>query len=354
MARAGVTYHDVSQAAAKLSQQNRTITVDSVRETLGTGSKSTIAPLLKTWKAKQEGTVEEKQSGLPSELLSTVKGLYLGMQQQADANVEAIRSQSKSEIEKLNQKLIEIQKANETLSTQLAKSEQIIGELKEDNASLKKELQLEQQNLIEIRTKESALLERLGDRQDEIARFISQLKQAQSNLDHYRTSVQQQRDEERASFDQQRMDLERLINQANSENQTLLKQVEKSNSDLSQVMSNHDLLKSTNESLDLKLQQQRVAMRELQNRFNELSTGYKTLDQVNVQLESKIQKYTDQNSGLEKSLVIAEEKIAMLEIANDKKENKLASLAHDNLILTQEKALVEGQFKQLQRSIEAV
>ena len=55
MGRAGILYADVKQAAAKLLALGKNPTVDSVREELGsTGSKSTIAPLLKRWKAEQQ------------------------------------------------------------------------------------------------------------------------------------------------------------------------------------------------------------------------------------------------------------------------------------------------------------
>ena len=46
MARAGVTYHDVAKAAEAIKTQGQEPTVDRVREHMGTGSKSTIAPLL--------------------------------------------------------------------------------------------------------------------------------------------------------------------------------------------------------------------------------------------------------------------------------------------------------------------
>lgn len=51
MARAGVTYHDVVKAAEAIKSQRQEPTVDRVREHLGTGSKSTIAPLLKRWRS---------------------------------------------------------------------------------------------------------------------------------------------------------------------------------------------------------------------------------------------------------------------------------------------------------------
>ena len=52
MARAGIIYSHVAKAAAALVAEGKNPTVDTIRAALGdTGSKSTIAPLLKRWKA---------------------------------------------------------------------------------------------------------------------------------------------------------------------------------------------------------------------------------------------------------------------------------------------------------------
>jgi len=75
MARPGILYSDVAKAAAKLVEGGMNPTVDSVREALGgTGSKSTIAPLLKRWKAEHQGEIAQAEAGLPPSLLAAVKG----------------------------------------------------------------------------------------------------------------------------------------------------------------------------------------------------------------------------------------------------------------------------------------
>ena len=75
MARTGVTYFDISKAAETIVERGETPTVDKVRAQLGTGSKSTIAPLLKRWRT-DSGIIIEPQSGLPSDLLEAVKSLF--------------------------------------------------------------------------------------------------------------------------------------------------------------------------------------------------------------------------------------------------------------------------------------
>ena len=54
MGRAGILYSDVARVATQLVEAGNLPTVDTVRAALGgTGSKSTIAPYLKRWKAEQ-------------------------------------------------------------------------------------------------------------------------------------------------------------------------------------------------------------------------------------------------------------------------------------------------------------
>lgn len=50
MARIGVTYKDIAEASETIKSRGQEPTVDRVREYLGTGSKSTIAPHLKQWR----------------------------------------------------------------------------------------------------------------------------------------------------------------------------------------------------------------------------------------------------------------------------------------------------------------
>src|SRR3569623_706175 len=77
MGRAGILYSHVAKAAAKLVADGKNPTVDNVREALGgTGSKSTIAPMLKRWKAEHTKDIVEAELGVPAELLQAIKGVY--------------------------------------------------------------------------------------------------------------------------------------------------------------------------------------------------------------------------------------------------------------------------------------
>lgn len=66
MSRPGVTQADIEQAATALQSRGKNPTVDSVREFLGTGSKSTITRHLRAWKQRiklMEKSVDSHETG---------------------------------------------------------------------------------------------------------------------------------------------------------------------------------------------------------------------------------------------------------------------------------------------------
>ena len=105
MARAGITYYDVSKAAEAIKIQNQEPTVDRVREHLGTGSKSTIAPLLKRWRSDNGEVVDV--SGLPNDLVEVVKALHERVQQMADQRIAQSRDEFKASNDQLRKELTE-------------------------------------------------------------------------------------------------------------------------------------------------------------------------------------------------------------------------------------------------------
>jgi len=126
MARTGILYSDVMKAAQIVAADGRNPTVDSVREALGsTGSKSTIAPLLKRWKEEQQRDGGVKiEAGLPAELMEAMRGVYdkqqrdlaqqldSAMQEHRTALAAAQEQLKKTETERL--KLVEVRTAAST------------------------------------------------------------------------------------------------------------------------------------------------------------------------------------------------------------------------------------------------
>ncbi len=73
MSRTGIGYLDVLKIADKLQLEGKNPTIDSIREELGTGSRTTIANYLKQWREKR---IDGARGSLPQSLSSQVENLY--------------------------------------------------------------------------------------------------------------------------------------------------------------------------------------------------------------------------------------------------------------------------------------
>lgn len=211
MARAGILYSHVTTAAAKLAANGKNPTVDNVREALGgTGSKSTIGPMLKRWKEENQGTLSPIELGVPPALLQAVKGVYDDMQAEFQLNLEQVRqvheAQALRTAEELQQWQAKYASLDETATALRAA-------LDDANRTIMR--QQDANHLLTVamagaRSDQAGLQQRLADRTSEVAALNGQLTQSRSQFDHYQESTAAQRSEERQAFDQRnaRMDLE--------------------------------------------------------------------------------------------------------------------------------------------------
>jgi hypothetical protein len=113
MGRAGVTLLDVEKAVMQLQGRGKNPTVDTIRELLGTGSKSTIIQHLKAWRSKND----ESQGKLPQELLALVTGLWERLNGQAEQRIIEIESSSEEQLQIVKQSLQQHQQEHIELKT---------------------------------------------------------------------------------------------------------------------------------------------------------------------------------------------------------------------------------------------
>ena len=143
MARASVTYSDVARAASDISDEGENPTVDRVRTRLGSGSNSTISPLLKRW--KQENTFERAGSTLPIDVLAAIKKLHGQLQDQAQAQVDRYKEQWSRE-KQTNQETITALHHQITL---LKKERDMMQEQKAEQRQVREQLENKLNRLVE-------------------------------------------------------------------------------------------------------------------------------------------------------------------------------------------------------------
>jgi chromosome segregation ATPase len=202
MARAGILYSHVAKAAAQLAAAGKNPTVDNVREQLGgTGSKSTIAPLLKQWKAQHQGETAAAGAGLPMDLLEAVKGVYERMQADAQRQVEQARVEHLAALEAVQEQLRQCQAHDGMLSQSAASLSAELAQTKEALARLQGAHHAEQITVATLRSDNAGMEQRLADRAMEVKALVEQLAQTRVQFEHFQEAIAAQRLEDRRAFD---------------------------------------------------------------------------------------------------------------------------------------------------------
>ncbi len=203
MARAGILYSHVVKAAEKVLADGKNPTVDSVREALGsTGSKSTIAPLLKRWKAEHEEDVVEVETGVPAELLLAVKGVYEKLQADVAQQLEQAREAQRIALQAAADRLQQSETDNRNLTqTKLALAADL-AQTKDELAQLRAEHHSRAVAMATLESDNAGLRERLADRAAEVGALNQQLNLTRQQFEHYQEAAATQRAEERQAAEQ--------------------------------------------------------------------------------------------------------------------------------------------------------
>ena len=85
--------------------------------------------------------------------------------------------------------------------------------------------------------------------------------------------------------------------------------------------------------------------------LSKLEDRHTTLEQSHSVAVKRIEQVELQNLGLEKAAASDAEKIRGLDAAHKTAQDVIENLRHENSSLGQEKAMIAGQFKQLQQSL---
>lgn len=212
MARAGILYSHVAQAAARLAAEGKNPTVDTVREALGdTGSKSTIAPFLKRWKTEHQETILEADLGVPAELLLAVKSVYEKMQADVNVQLEQVQATHQTEMQAAAE---QVQQAKTEAVAHGKSNAELRAELERTSAAFTR-LQVDHHaatvTLSAVQAENTGLNQRLADRATEINALNQQLSQARTQFEHYQEATARQRTEDRQAADQRIARLEQEL-----------------------------------------------------------------------------------------------------------------------------------------------
>jgi chromosome segregation ATPase len=351
MARAGVTYHDVVKAAEAIKTQGQEPTVDRVREHLGTGSKSTIAPLLKRWRS-DNGAVADI-GGLPNDLVAALKSLHERLQQEADHRIEQARQEFKETNDELRKELADASNTISQYSTHQKELEKQIEQLTEEKKLQSQSVEELRVALAKMESKRDEAIARATDLKETVTELKQENKDIRDHFEHYQQRTAEDRQQERDQFritnqqlQDQIQDLRGQLDQAESRSSELVdikEQLQRSVGDLEQA----------NATLNGELGRKTEEIRSLKSDLDEAVKQNQESQNINGQLAKQITALTSQKAEADKEVAVLSLALETAKSELKTSQDKVVFLNDENKVILQEKAVIKGQFKQLQESLQA-
>lgn len=306
MGRIGITYLDVAQAATTIMQQGQQPTIDRIRERLGTGSKTTITAHLKQWKYDNEGEIVLTRTSLPPELLSMVQGLWDGMKNATEADMETLKAKHREEKQQLLQTIEEFKHQIESKNSELESYQKVQNDLIEKHSRLQADYENQGLKLKEVEDKFAIQSAKLQEKEQHAKSQQRQIEQAFANLEHFRAASQEQRQQEQLQSDQQRQELQSQI-------KSLYADLHHANTRIARTESHRLSLEQRNGFLE----EEKQHMEDLQaKRALEHKTAlsqHQTLASTSLELKAKNDLLGIRMASLDKELIEKQQQIIALE-----------------------------------------
>lgn len=337
MARAGITYAEVEQAASNLAVDGKNPTVDAVRAALGgTGSKSTIAPMLKRWKSVHREQVSAQQEGIPKELLEVVKGLHAHLQQDAQLQVQAAQAGAEAVVSECRQQLSDADAATAELAARRDALESALAQEKNRREQLETAHHALQLTCVTAQAQGAGLLQRLTDRQNEIDSLNRQLNQSRTQFEHYQEAVATQRASEREVAQQRCNRLEQELGALRRSLTSQQKTITQREAELEQASRHSDQLESELHTLR---QTHQAVVAERQQLGQQIATQSVLCSELRAQLNIVSQTMSEARS----ELAVLHHQTPQLQARLLTLENRAEALLLENQLLRQDKARLEGR-----------
>ena len=367
MARSGVNYIDISKAAKTIQDNNEEPTVDRVRALLGTGSKSTIGPLLKRWKeATQRDAVttktKEEVSDLPDEIMLAASQLSARINALADERIAEADDEIAEAKEECAQKLAAAQTQIHTLTQQNNTQKMELS----NNAAVITALNSEQVVSNLTNAKLSSTVEQQTKEIDNLKAEIEELKQekreVREHFEHFQAQTALDRDQEREQFRSQIHILSSQLDETKHINAKLIAESNTLNEKHAHLSSEFKSLQFENQSLTHSLTTKTEELTQAHKDISRIKNDVLQITDDLVLAKADNEKTKLKLTDLENCVTNERNKNSELEKEREKERNKLEGhiatlsnridiLIDKNMEVTQEKALFEGQLKQLQRSL---
>lgn len=215
MARGGLYKSDVQKARDALRAQGKHPSVDAVRVALGnTGSKTTIHRYLKELE-EEEGQGLGAKVAVSEALQDLVGRLAARLHDEAEAVVAEAQQRFAAQLQERSEALEQARQEATALSNQLQRTEAALHEERTAHASAQQSLAERVTEIAQLRERIAGLTARVAEHEAHAKSLEEKHAHAREALEHYRTSMKEQREQEQRRHEHQVQELQVALLQAN-------------------------------------------------------------------------------------------------------------------------------------------
>lgn len=258
MARGGVYRTEIEKARNALLAVGKHPSVDAVRVALGnTGSKTTIHRYLKELEAEDAAGVGGKFP-ISEALADLVSRLAGRLHEEADAKIAEVTARFETQRKGQNEQLGQARQETATTRTELQRTDTALHEERTQHDATRQALLDATMQLRQLEERVSGLTARIAEHEAHVRSLEEKHSHACDALEHYRTSVKEQREQEQRRHEHQIQELQVALRQANEA-------LTAKNHELLQLNRDNGRLTEHNARLDKELQQAGSAVRTAQD-----------------------------------------------------------------------------------------
>ena len=215
MARSGLYKSDVQRARDRLRATGTHPSVDAVRVALGnTGSKTTIHRYLRELE-EEDGQRPGAKVVISDALQDLVSRLAERLHAEADTVVAQAQARLQAQLQERTQALEQARQEADSLTTQLQRCETVLQAEREAGDAARGEVARRTTELAQLEERISGLTVRVAEHDAHAKSLEHKHEHAREALEHYRTSVKDQREQEQRRHEHQVQELQVALRQAN-------------------------------------------------------------------------------------------------------------------------------------------
>lgn len=345
MGRTGVTYKDVVEAATTIRQKGKNPTVDRVRQYLGTGSKSTIAPLLKRWRSDHQLGADAPQ--IPDELAKAVKNIHEQIQQQADIKINQAQNKFDSAKKELETRIAEVTAALDQTLAHNKSLEEACKKLGSQKQLLEKSLDAAHLSLSKNKVRCEAYESRIDELKQAVDDLKAEKRDIREHFEHFQQETARDRQHERDHFIQLNQQLQDQLKKMNTKLGIAESTVREHQQ---QILEQHRTIEeysglNTDLKKDIRAKNEKINV--LLQDIEKMKTRFTESKQKNQVYREKISILADELASSKTHLQSLMTMFEGAETRLNKAKQQIDELDAQNKLILQEKAEMSGQLKQL-------